>query len=618
MFRTKAILLAILMAVFVPAQSQVRDQAVNSASKSNAADTKKADRLRTNAMSLLYSLAQSGNEIDSVFERVLVLAEVGDALWLVDQDQARKILVRDFQEIDKLSAGADRDRKVVENQTRTLRRIVLSRIARHDPALASQLIRSLPSEPPTEDDRARQRDGVSTVNGEALLGLAQGLLATDPKKAAFLGAASLQDGLSQRLRLFLIALRAKDPAAADALADAALKQAAGEHPARLFDVLMLWDYAYQPASFYLNGISWEREPGEARNHPSPLFQKRVLQFAVAAIIENLQQLPPRFESEHDRQFAQQQAGAIHSVIQQLLPSMQSDWPQGVADLQQAQARVQRDLQTLGQKPPERPAANERSESDVSVVDKLLERASSASMGQGRDSLYLEAAFKLLQLGKYEQAKQVAGKIDNLDQRQTIVDPINFKVAIELVEKDSLNEALSLADQIQRPELRIAALARVGKAFFAKGDSASGLGAIQSAQSLASKAEPAIEISAATLRVADAVIKEDPFRASELIGLAIQIANKVKDDQSPWSLMPAPSADPLNFSWKNAAGGGLESVKSSYSRTGGLAALLSKLEFEQGVALAKTARWKGFALAAQAAICRAAIESTQTKTASARL
>ena len=104
----------------------------------------------------------------------------------------------------------------------------------------------------------------------------------------------------------------------------------------------------------------------------------------------------------------------------------------------------------------------------------------------------------------------------------------------------------------------------------------------------------------------------------MIGLAIQIANKVKDDQSPWPLISPASTDPLSFSWKNSDGEGLQSVKTSYSRSGGLPALLSKLEFEQAVALAKSIQSKALSLAVQAAICRAAIESTQDKIAAARL
>jgi hypothetical protein len=613
MFRERVILFVIWTFTFlVSAESQQRDQKTKPTPKTNTAAAREAERLRTNATSLLYLLAQSGNEIESVIERVMVVSEVGDALWSVDQDYARSALIRSFQETDKLVAGADRDRERVASQKRALRRIVLSRIAKHDPALANRLIQSVPSEPLSADEKAMRRDGVSTPNGEALLGIAQNLLASDPKKAAALAGYALQDGLSQRLRHFLIALRAKDPAAAEALADAALRQASSQHPGRLFDVMMLWDYIYQPQIFYLNGISWEREGNESRSRPSPLLKRAVLQFAVSAIIENLQQLPASTQSDEDKRLLQQQIGSLYSVIQQLLPSMQADWPPGAIDLQQSLARIERELHAAGQKPPERPDTIDRSELSDSLVDGLLEKAAAASQGDGRDSLYLAAAFKLFQLGKYERAKEVAAKIDDLDRRSMLLDPINFQLAGELAEKGSLTDALSIAMRLKAPELRIDALARIGGALLAIGD-AQGNDAINEAQSSASKADPTIEVCAATLRIAGVLITKDPQRAAEMMGLAIEIANKSKGDQSPWPLMsPANTSDPLNFSWKNADGGGLQSVKASYGRGAGLAILLSKLDFEQAVALAKGVKSKGFSLAVQAAICRAAIESTQGK------
>lgn len=619
MFRGRVILFLVWTLTFVmPVESQQRDQKTKPSSKTKAVATSEAETLRANATSLLYALAQSGNEIDSVFERVMVVAEVGDALWSVDQDYARAVLIRSFHEIDKLPHDTDSDRERVASQTRALRRFVLSRIAKHDPALASQLIHKLSSEPPTADEKVMHRDGVSTPSGEALLGIAENLLASDPKKAAALAAFSLQDGLSQRLRLFLSGLRAKDPAAADALVGAALKQASDQHPVRLFDVMMLWDYAYQPQAFYLNGISWDREQSETRYRPSPVLRRAVLQFAVSAIIENLQQLPAAAGSEQGKRLSQPQAGSLYSVIQQLLPSMQADWPQGAIDLQQALARIEQELQAAGQKPPERLESQDKSEPADSVLDRLLEKAAAASQGEARDSLYLEASFKLLRMGKYERAKEVAAKIDDLDRRLMILEPINFQLAGELAEKGSLNDALSIANQLKTPELRIDALAHIGRALLAKGDSQGGYDALYAAQSSASKAEPTIEVCAATLRIAGVLIKEDPLRASEVMALAIQIANRVKDDQSPWPLMSlANTTNPLSFSWKNADGGGLKSFKASYARNAGLAALLSKLDFEQALSLARGVKSKGVSLAAQAAICRAAIESTRGKIAAGR-
>ena len=615
MFFVRVVFFMLLASTFMmPAVSQQRDQKSAKSPKTQPSTTREAEELRLSATSLLHSLAQSANEIEDITERIRVLAEIGDAFWLVDPEQGRTVLVRAFKEIEKLS---ENDPERLATQKRTLRRIVLSRIAKREPSLANQLIHDLPNDVPTADEKAMQRQGVATPNAEALLAIAESLLATDPKRAAATAGYSLQDGLSQRLRLFLIKLRAKDSAAADGLVAAAIREASAQHPARLFDVMVLWDYAYQPQDFYFNGVVWHRENNEPRQNTSQDLRRMVLAFAVNAVVENLQQLPAGAESTEDRNLVQAQLSAIHSVIQQLLPSMQADWPRGTSDLQQSLVRVEQDLRAGGRPLPSRPPV-EDADAGTKEIDSLIEKAAAASQGDLRDSLYLSASFKLLQLRQYEKGKDIAAKIDDAEKRAMILEPLNFRLANELVDKEKLQDALTIANQLKTPELRIGALARIGRALIDAGDSQSGLQTLNSAQSLVNKADPTVELSAATLRVASAFSKSDPVRVSEAITLAIQIMNKVNPDETAWTLMAPPGAsDALNLSWKNAEGGGLKSVKATYPRNGGLTELLVKLDFNQAVSLAKAVNKKAVSLAAQAAVCRAAIESTASKAVTAK-
>ena len=612
MYFTRISLFVLLTLTFaVPAVSQHGAQKTK---KATPAPNRDVEELRLSAISLLHSLAQSANEIDDIPERIRVLVEIGDAFWSVDQEHARTLLVRSFKEIDKLAADSAIDPERRANQKRALRRVVLSRIAKHEPSLASQLVHDLPDEIPTADEKAMQRQGVSTPNADALLGIAETLLASDPKRAAAIAGYSLQDGLSQRLRLFLIRLRAKDNAAADALVGAAIKEASAQHPGRLFDVMVLWDYAYQPPNLYYAGIVWDRENNEPRQNTSRELKRSVLAFAVTAIIENMQQLPAGAESTQDRNLAKAQLAWLHSVIQQLLPSMQADWPRGTADLQQALVRVEQELRTGGQPIPTRPPVKD-AESSLSAVDRLIEKAAAASQGDTRDGLYLAASLKLFQLRQYERGKEIAAKIDDQERRAMILEPLNFHLAGELVEKGRLQEALNIANQLKTPELRIGSLARIGRAFIDTGDSQSGLQTLTAAQSFVTKADPTIEVSAAALRLAAAFSKDDPVRVAEATALAIQIMNRVKQDEAPWVLLASAGMDDaLGLSWKTAEGEGLKAVKATYPRNGGLVSLLFKLDFNEAISLAKAVNKKALSLAAQAAICRSAIESTESKSA----
>lgn len=57
---------------------------------------------------------------------------------------------------------------------------------------------------------------------------------------------------------------------------------------------------------------------------------------------------------------------------------------------------------------------------------------------------------------------------------------------------------------------------------------------------------------------------------------------------------------------------MRSIKTAYPRNGSLADLLSKLEFNQAISLAKTVNKKALSMVAQAVVCRTAIESTISK------
>lgn len=598
----------LLLLIIVPAVAQQPDQKIAKSTKKAAVLSKEAEELRLSAVSQLHSLVQTANEIDSITERVRVMAEIGDAFWPIDPEYARTMLVRSFKEIDRLSDGSENDPEILASQKRALRRVVLSRIAKREPPLANQLLQDSANEPLTADEKAMQQQGIATPNADAMLSIAENLLARDPKRAAMTAGYTLQDGLSQRLRLFLMGLLSKDSAVADSLVRTAISQASAQHPARLFDVMILWDYVYQPQDFYFNGLLFVR--GFAPRQGTPQDLKRfVLAFAVTAIVENLQLIPTNAASPQDRNAAQMQLGALHSVIKQLLPSMQVDWPRGTADLQQAIVRVEQELKNIGQPAPTRPPFPDP-ESSKSAVDDLLEKAAAASQGDGRDDLYLAAAFRLFQTRHFEQGKEIAAKIDNQEQRAMILEPLNFRLIGDLIEKNRLQESLNVANELKTPELRIASLARVGRALIESGDSQSGLQTLDAAQSASSRADPSVEVSAATMRIAAAFGKSNPIRSSEAMNLAIQILNKAKQDETAWAIMsPAAYDDALSLSWKNAPGGGIRSIEATFPRNGDFTELLSKLEFNEAISIAKSVNKKALSLLAQAIVCRTAIEAT---------
>jgi tetratricopeptide (TPR) repeat protein len=249
----------------------------------------------------------------------------------------------------------------------------------------------------------------------------------------------------------------------------------------------------------------------------------------------------------------------------------------------------------------------------------LEKAAAATQNEARNDLYLAASFRLLQQHQYDRAIEVAAKIDDLTRRAMVLEIIGFNQAGELVEKGELEDALKAVRNINAPDVQATVLAKIGKGFLDRGDFQRGLETINQAQSLVSKAEPTIELCAATLSIASAVIKQDPSRAYEVIGSAIQMMNRLKASDELWALMyssnGSQSLSTSSYSWKPSANGGLKWIKASFPRTAGLGEVLSKaakLDFDESLFLSKQIKSKGLLLAAQAVICRNVIEATRSK------
>ena len=602
------LLLVLFSMLLTAAAAQQRDR--KQKAKPQPGLSEEAEQLRLSAISLLHSLAQNANEIENIEDRVRVLAEIGDAFWLVDREYARTVLIRSFKELDKLVPGVDDGRLYLAGQKRQLRHVVLSRVAKHDTVLAKQLIDDEAKDTPTLDEKASKLYGADNPSSEVFLSIAQTFIATDPKRAATIALYSLQDGLSQRFRYFLIHLRANDSDAADVLVTEAINRVSRQHPANLFDVLILWEYAYQPADFYFNGISWNREYKPASADAE--LKRLVLNCALNVIVENLQQLPKN-ESAQDQGLVQLQLSSLHSVIQQLLPSMQADLPRGASDLQQALVRVEQELRANGAAPPQRPPS-ENSDEEKTTLEKWIEDAGEASQGEARDNLYLAASLQLFWNRQFDRAKELAGRIDDLEKRAMVLEPLNFVVSADLVEKKNLQEAWNVANQLKTTEYRMCALARVGRAFLETGDAQSGMQSLTAAQSLISKSDPSFELAAATLRVAAAFSKTDQVRISEGIALGIQVMNKVKLDETPWRLMDSVSdEDSFLFDAKYMSGGprtsGISVIRTTLPQAGGFADVLSRLDFNDAIILAKTVSRKPLSMMAQASVCRRVIESS---------
>src|SRR5689334_12100524 len=122
----KIVVTAMVLVSLVTCSENVRGQAKKPPGKTVVQPTGKPPEDRAHWKFLLDSLIVETRLVDPEDERPLVLADVADAYWLIDQQQSKKIFTEAFES----ALAFPKNEPVVP---------VLSKIAKRDRALATEL-----------------------------------------------------------------------------------------------------------------------------------------------------------------------------------------------------------------------------------------------------------------------------------------------------------------------------------------------------------------------------------------------------------------------------------------------------------------------------------------------
>jgi hypothetical protein len=566
-----------------------------------------------NALQTLLYLRNNAFEIDSPLDRVRVLLEIGDALWLIDKEEAREVFRQSFTRAADFN---DSTEPRPATSSKELQQLVITRVARRDPTLAKSLLLSSASQVTQPPDPLAELYGSKTGHSEMLVKAAAETLPTDTSQAVQMARLAIPEGLSQQMRLFLLSLRAKDRLAADAFFELLLQTASTRRPKQLVEALFLWDYAFQRPTAYFGSIGWFREaPIE---YPVPVeLKRRALGFAIEAVAENAGQFYLASAPEADRSLILERYTLLQSVAAQILPDVESLFPSATENLRAQLSRLNQELSEQGRKLPS-PLEPIPTSSDVQgSVDKLIERAGKASSGPARDGLYAKAALRLYLHGDYERAIDLARNIEDLSLRLKVTEPIRFDWTGDLIGQGRFDTANSIAQSIETLELRVAVLARLASACLEK-KSPQSIAVLNEAEAAANKASPSAYLGSAMLAIARVYLRiNDRNQARTSTSNAIRLINAAEEG-SGWDLLTSLNDKSARLSvqdtrWTSRKDGGLSSLTVVYPQVGGLLDVLSEISdssLNEGLMLARQLRRKGLNYATQAALCRRTIERVQ--------
>lgn len=578
-------------------------------------DRKDVLRQESALQTLLY-LRNSSLDIENAPDRVRVLVEVADALWLIDRDQARETFKQSFALAMEVDKGKSSDQSG-SGPTRALQQSVVTRIARRDPGLALSLSQSAAELSASTRDGFGELYGVDGAPSEMLVNAAREALSSNTNQALEMAKLASRDGLSQQMRLFLLSLRAKDQAAADSLFRSTLQSAGARRPKQLVEALFHWDYAFQHKVIYLGSVAWFRE-APIEYPVSTTLKQTALKFAIDAVLENTQQTYLSSSADSEKPLILERYALVHSLASQILPDVETLMPSAAPALLAALNRLDHELKGQGRTPPGPPEPLPQAPAAQGNIDKLLERARKAPTIEAQDGFYAKAALRLYLIQEYERAVEVAGSISDTTLQQKVMDPIRFDWAGDLIARNKLDSAAQVIQAVGNLEPRVVLLAKLADAYITNKNPSDGLVILREAEVAIGKAKRSPHLASVILAIGEAHLKlNDRNQAQAAVTLAIELINLSVDGRE-WDFLGGSSQAVGQLSiqdiqWTNRKDGGLDSVTVVYPRLAGLLDVLrkaSEVDFEEALMLARQLKPKGLNHAVQAALCRQTIERIQ--------
>lgn len=511
----KIVVVALVVASILMFPESARCQAKKPAGKT-VESTKKPTEDRTHWKFLLDSLMVETRLVDPEDERPLVMADVADAYWLIDQQQAKKL----FSEAFDAALAFPKNEPVAP---------VLSRIAKRDRALATQLTKKLLAAKSEERDSAAR--SFST---------ARELFETDPKFAvelAKLSASSLgpsMDGLS-----FVFKVAGTDPPAATEIYEAYLNNVVRTGNTDLGSILWLAGYPLGYGEAYggandpgmLHGFWGMRVPGLK---PQPELAARYLQIAFAAIANTLKKAAEagNVEKEPLNALALYSTSYLFPEVQRYLPDAEATWsglyrqalagttPARQAEIEQRLRSMQESRARTSEQSAEEYARTNAKEK-LAEIEKLPDTCS-------RDRAYAQVALSYSYAKDFVQARQIADRIDNLEQRDSVLQFTYYDEATALLERSELVGALDWVEKVTAKEQRAVLYVRIANAALKKSDKAMVLDALNRARSLVRDSDDA-QLQAGVLLSVGAIFAQfDSSEATYATRESIKAINRMKE------------------------------------------------------------------------------------------
>lgn len=547
----------------------------------------------------LGSLAQESRTVFPEERRAYAMVEVADAYWEVDRDQSRQMYVA---ALDAALSLTRQDKKY-----RSLVTYVLSAATRRDASLAKELNKRL-----LDED-----GGTENISAETALDL----LEENPAAAAQLAEAFAPNGLQDGTAAFLIfSLARKDIRLADRVYGVYLNKVGANENIPLESVITLAGYAFGNSEYYtvnkrghLLGSSFPSIPGL---YPNRAFTTAFLNLAyrrltlaierrdraVGAEIEAMN-FPILFASEY-------LIPEVARYSPDTLPAWRQLQQRGIvgATTQQTQ-QIQNHLLQIDQA-----RLRAKKFSDDSLTPELDAEASLENVDKlagtcQRDVVRSKAALLFASRKNFKRALEIAAKIEDLKQGESVKEAIAIQIAEVAIENGEFEEARTKVQKISSKDHRARLLVALAQALALKNDAQQTQLVVNEAIKSTEKLEDAGDRAAIMFSISTILLKTDPTEAQILMRSAIKNLNKREPADQMRFVVPIKvslSCPGEDVSWY----AGFETVPSS--NVFDVLALFAKQNPDEAIRTAEEIGDKITRLRALAIIARIALHDLEAK------
>jgi hypothetical protein len=518
----------------------------------------KAEREK-NAYRLLDQVIDEAQSLRLVENRVKVQINAADMLWSQDQGRARSLFsmaADGVAELGRTPANAP-NRRVTNfvdgsgsfNTPTNIRAFqwrqeLVMAAARHDAALAYQLLAA--TKPPATLNSAEQRGPRAQLTSEenleqALLGRIASL---DPKFAAQNAEQMLEKGQFPRsLPEVINQLRRQDSEAAEKLTDKTLKRIQSADILSNNEAALLVQAFLAPGPLPATQSTNTASPA-VRTGRAPVLEQSAYIDLLSSVIDAALKATNTTQSNQrgTQRRAQVTAGATRTTIGPPIPTE--------AQIEQSNARrllagLQANLPLIEQHLPGKAHSVKQKMSELMMInnptqnlaqtfaslqggnntaDALLQ-AAAAAPPQVQSRLYQEAAFRALEDGDTERARQIA--LDHLQNnaRDAVIRRIDFRELSKKAEGARLEEIRQTVARLQSDNEKITLLVQLATDT-EKANPKLALQLLEDARQMTNRRATSYEHFDQQLRVAHAFINLDPARSFEILDPGIGQLNEL--------------------------------------------------------------------------------------------